>query len=226
MLKRNWAPLLISGILFFVTFFHSNRYIESRIWTKWESLFIFCFLIYFLFLYKRKEKLKIDAFYLSVSSFSALLLIKTIIEDSYFYYSWYIICFWIMYSFFYFYNLSKYFLYNAFSLTALVLSVCGLIQYFDGSNFLVGTFDNPAGYSLSLVLLFPFIVYLWHLYSRNKQKWIYAIIGVMVILAVFLSGSRTALISIMLMIVYLVPQKFKCITYFLLLVLFFIFYKK
>lgn len=134
MLKKNWKSLLISCIVFLITFSHSNAFIESQIWVKWAIIFVFCPLIGVLHFSKRKNEIQIDVFYLVVSSFSALLLIKAIIEDSFVYYSCYIICFWILYSFFYFNNLSKYFLYNAFAFIVLALSVSGFIQYLAGYN--------------------------------------------------------------------------------------------
>ena len=148
-----------------------------------------------------------------VSSFFALLLAKAIIQDSFIYYSWYIICFWIMYSFFYFNRLSKKLLHNVFALIALILSISGFIQFFSGYNFIVGTFDNPAGYSLSLVLLFPFALHLCRCYPHNKLRWIYGGICITVAIAICLSESRTAIIAIALIFACLTPSKYKYVTW-------------
>ena len=223
MLKRKWKTLLISSIVFLITFFQSSAFIESFIWTKWGIIFSLCPFIYLYLLYfcKKKHRIKIDIFYLLVSVFSAALLIKSLLEGSFVYYSWYIVCFWGLYSFFYFNKVSKKLLYNIFTSIILILSIAGFIQYFNGYKFITGTFDNPAGYSSSLVLLLPFLFHLYFFRTHNnRKKWIYAVISIMAVAAIILSESRTAIIALTFIATFFVPIKYKRITYSFLLLLF------
>ena len=209
MLKRNWKTLLISFIIFLVTFFHSDTFIEGDIWTKWSLLLLFSPLIGLVLFIERKKVIQMDVFYLLVSSFSLLLLLKAVIENAHFYYMGYIIAFWLLYSYFYFNKISRFLLYHVFAFAALVLSAIGYIQYFSGDNFMIGVYDNPAGFAFSLTLFLPFILYLWKYCKNRIIAFLYALIIIIIIVAVLLSASRTAIIAVSFIIISLFFVKHK-----------------
>jgi hypothetical protein len=76
----------------------------------------------------------------------------------------------------------------------------GILQYFNilpaGNGFqITGSFDNPAGFAASLCAGFPFLFYF--VFKGKSWKRILAIAAdVIVILAIFFSGSRAGIISL------------------------------
>lgn len=221
MLKKNWKTLLISAIVLLITFFHSNIFIEGVVWTKWAILLFVSPLIGFTLFMRRKKKIQVDFFYLLVSSFSLLLLFKAIImEHAFFYYTWYIIVFWLLYSFFYFNKILRVLLYHVFVFAGVILSIIGYIQYFTGSRFIVGVYDNPAGFAFSLTLFLPFIFCLWKHCKNHKTIFYYAAATAMLIVVVLLSASRTAIVALFYIIISTCFVKYKKYSYSVLSILF------
>lgn len=220
MLKKNWKTLLISATVFLITFFHCNIFIEGVVWTKWALLLLASPLIGITLFLGKKKRIQVDSFFLLVSSFSLLLLFKAIMEHAFFHYTWYIIAFWLLYSFFYFNKISRILLYHVFVFTGAILSIIGYIQYFTGDKFIVGVYDNPAGFAFSLTLFLPFIFYLWKHCKNHKTVFYYAATTAMLIVAVLLSASRTAIIAVFYIIISTCFVKYKKYTYSVLCILF------
>src|SRR5690606_41198715 len=76
-----------------------------------------------------------------------------------------------------------------------ILAIQGILQFFgiltpNGIFRVTGSFDNPAGFAICLSIGFPACYYHW----TQPNKWgkrLSIVVGVLIILAVLLSGSRT-----------------------------------
>jgi len=76
-----------------------------------------------------------------------------------------------------------------------ILAIQGVLQFLDiltanGIFRVTGSFDNPAGFAICLSIGFPACYYLW----TQPNKWgkrLSIVVGLLIILAVLLSGSRT-----------------------------------
>ena len=90
------------------------------------------------------------------------------------------------------------------SVSALLLSLYGIAQHckiLPSSNdpFIgVGNFDNPAGYASVLAFSLPFVLY--HVVSDKKTiQYIAQIICIIILVAIALTSSRTAILAVILM---------------------------
>jgi O-antigen ligase len=79
-------------------------------------------------------------------------------------------------------------------------AVYGILQYAKilpsiGSFRITGSFDNPAGFAACLCAVFPTIFYVLVI-NRLGQSWFTAITATIIASAIFLSGSRSGMISL------------------------------
>lgn len=116
--------------------------------------------------------------------------------------------FFILYSFFYFNKLNKYSFYSTLTLASIILLLIGYYQFFSGYQYIVGIYDNPAGFSCTLVCLLPFIYELWSGSRNLLTKYFLGIIIVFILIIIILSESRTAIISIIVISSLLMPKKY------------------
>lgn len=98
-----------------------------------------------------------------------------------------------------------------FALTAFVESIIFIYAVFCGYVplcGLFGTFDNPAGFACCLSISLPFYFYLFRDTSYSLfLRSVIAFMAVFVSVAIIVSGSRTGLISIVLVAVLMLPLK-------------------
>lgn len=86
-------------------------------------------------------------------------------------------------------------------IVGVIQAIYGILQYVGifASNHhrfsITGSFDNPAGFSSILALLFPIGLY-WCIKSKKQEQILVSFFLGLVLLAVVLSGSRTGLLSI------------------------------
>ncbi len=100
------------------------------------------------------------------------------------------------------------------SISCFFLAIYGIMQRIAifPSNYhlgISGGFDNPAGYTASLCAGFPMILYLLRLY---RSKWVIGSItfaGLLIIISVILSGSRTGILSLTVVLLIWVLLKVK-----------------
>lgn len=75
---------------------------------------------------------------------------------------------------------------------------------------MIGPFNNPAGISASLVIIYPFSLY-FCINFRGSKKWIALIISFLISLTIVLSGARAAIVSMIVclitFIIHLVKRK-------------------
>lgn len=129
------------------------------------------------------------------------------VEEADYYFKWGVLSFFTLYSFFYFNKLNECSFYSTLTLASIILSLIGYYQFFSGYQYIVGIYDNPAGFSCTLVCLLPFIYKLWR-DSRNLLiKYFLGIIIVSILIVIILSESRTAIISIIVISSLLIPKK-------------------
>lgn len=103
------------------------------------------------------------------------------------------------------------------SVLSCVLAIYGVLQYFfilpSHSIYKVtGTFDNPAGFASCLCFCLPFTAFL----IRHLNKYVRLIgwiIGSLIVTAVFLSYSRSGIISIFTIIILFLSERFIAKTY-------------
>jgi tetratricopeptide (TPR) repeat protein len=94
-----------------------------------------------------------------------------------------------------------------FTCLAIIIALVGFMQYIGvvntENNFsVVGTFNNPAGIASMLVILLPFIFYLFKIKLKNNllKNIILLLTITFVCIVVFISGSRSGIVSIVLVI--------------------------
>lgn len=178
---------------------HSTLFFEELIWPKWEFLFLSSALIGISCSLTKSHIIKVDSFYVCITIFSFCLLLKLHIENADYYHIWSLLSFWLLYSFFYFYKFHKSHLYLTFTLVSVVLSLMGYYQFLSNDLFIVGEYDNPAGFSSTLVCLLPFIYKKWNNTSKLLNKHILGSAILFILIIILLSESRAAVISIWVM---------------------------
>ena len=87
-----------------------------------------------------------------------------------------------------------------------VLQLCGIFQINIGSS--VGTFDNLAGFSACLSLSFP-VGFLHYSEYKKKERLFFIISKVLSVFALALYGSRTGLISVLLVLIIISFRRYK-----------------
>lgn len=92
------------------------------------------------------------------------------------------------------------------SLGIFLLSLYGILQYFSFvdtySGFSVtGNFDNPGAYAAALAAGFPICLFMSKSTSSKKEKYLYIITSIFVLIATFLSRSRSGIVSVLIAIV-------------------------
>jgi O-antigen ligase len=98
-------------------------------------------------------------------------------------------------------------LFTFFSFLALALSLWGIVQLigqfpsYNDSFAITGPFDNPAGISTSLVVLFPFSLY-FCCYSERKYRLLAIIVAILVVTVIILSQARTAIASVSMIFIF------------------------
>ncbi|WP_368122200.1 O-antigen ligase family protein [Bacteroides thetaiotaomicron] len=93
---------------------------------------------------------------------------------------------------------------NVLVITVSFQALYGILQYFNVlspiTKFQVtGSFDNPAGFVASLVVAFPFFL-LAFIRAKKNIRWGIACLSVIVVIAVFLSESRTGILSLVIIL--------------------------
>ena len=91
----------------------------------------------------------------------------------------------------------------------------GLLQYFnvfssDSVYPITGSFDNPAGFAITLSAGFPFIGFLIQKGNHKYIQYLGWIIGIILLVAVFLSGSRAGIVSIVAICTIFFNSRFIC----------------
>ena len=91
----------------------------------------------------------------------------------------------------------------------------GLLQYFNvfSSNSvypITGSFDNPAGFAITLSASFPFIGFLIQKSNHKYIQYLGWTIGIILLVAVFLSGSRAGIVSIVAICTIFFYSRFIC----------------
>ena len=91
----------------------------------------------------------------------------------------------------------------------------GLLQYFNvfSSNSvypITGSFDNPAGFAITLSAGFPFIGFLIQKSNHKYIQYLGWTIGIILLAAVFLSGSRAGIVSIVAICTIFFYSRFIC----------------
>ena len=91
----------------------------------------------------------------------------------------------------------------------------GLLQYFnvfssDSVYPITGSFDNPAGFAITLSAGFPFIGFLIQKGNHKYIQYLGWIIGIILLVAVFLSGSRAGIVSIVAICTIFFYSRFIC----------------
>ena len=91
----------------------------------------------------------------------------------------------------------------------------GLLQYFNvfSSNSvypITGSFDNPAGFAITLSAGFPFIGFLIQKSNHKYIQYLGWTIGIILLVAVFLSGSRAGIVSIVAICTIFFYSRFIC----------------
>lgn len=100
-------------------------------------------------------------------------------------------------------------------------AIYGILQYFNifpgSSDFIVtGSFDNPAGFVSSLCVSFPFILYYC---KEDKIQFLFCVIGCVVICtAIVLSGNRSGIISILILLFLFKQNKIREVRYLFVLI--------
>ena len=93
----------------------------------------------------------------------------------------------------------------AFVATSFIVALHGLLQYVGvlapmGIFRVIGSFDNPAGYAMSLSMMFPFV--LLGMTAKDRYLCLFSqITFVVVLVALFLTESRTGMMSILIVLV-------------------------
>lgn len=87
---------------------------------------------------------------------------------------------------------------NILAIAGILQALYGLLQYAGWINIhspfsILGSFDNPAGFAVSIVLCYPFLLYQT---SIGKRKTLKLIACLLLIIAVILSESRTGMLAL------------------------------
>lgn len=181
-----------------------NSFFQSELKSKWYWLYLSISVCCLLFLFVRlKKSLKIDSsgfFLIFIFSYSFLLALS-----SQFVFSFLLQCILFFIIYILSFQVIDKQIFKIFSILlsiiAFFMSLYGLAQYFgllqSGEHFnIVGSFNNPIGYTSMLALCTPFTL---HLSLSIDKRWIrnFVRIGFMIICtAVVLSTSRTGIIAI------------------------------
>ena len=75
-----------------------------------------------------------------------------------------------------------------------MLQWMGIAKTFHADFSITGNYDNPAGFSATLCISFPYLFYLYKKYSNAFVRTGVALSAILVVLCLFLSGSRTGLL--------------------------------
>lgn len=101
-----------------------------------------------------------------------------------------------------------------FTFLALIVSLWGFGQFiglfssYNGSFSVTGPFDNPAGISASLVVLFPFSLYCCF-YLEKKHCLFAIIVACLTVVVIILSKARTSILATFVIIIFFLIRQFK-----------------
>lgn len=219
----------ICRVILFTTLFciilHTDKlFFDRYIYSKWIFLFVGAAALIFLYTIKIQcFKLRINKIGIFITVTSLIWLVKLVIElstDKIFV----LVSFLIYYHFFYNIVRKNIRINRVFILllciTGLILSISALVQYINGSYLICGTYDNPAGLTLTLACITPFII----LTIKKSQ---YLFIKILLFsfifmngLVIYLSTSRIGIISYLFVIIYPLFKQHKYILITLLSVIF------
>lgn len=215
--------LIISTLLILsVVFVRSSSFFDGLVWLKWEVFFFGTSILGCILAADKHLTLSVNKFYILVSFFLLCLLIKTVSDSSLSYARWCIVAFWILYSYFSCYNFSESYIYELYTFIAFFLALVGCYQKISGYTFMTGTYDNPAGFSVSLVCLLPFVCYRLQTSSIKSRIYFYLFVALIACAAIIFSQSRAAIIALIPIFLYYIPVRYK--KYLCLLILLFLVY--
>ncbi|MDE5678461.1 O-antigen ligase family protein [Phocaeicola sp.] len=176
-------------------------FVEPTTTIKWIAFQLIILIGAILFIgrnIKKKILCNVDAIYLCVTSAIFYIIIRVFIASphhTFFIYNF--VSFWLAYSFFIINNnsLPSLKVNKILLLIGVVLSVWGILHFIQNYTFVTGSFDNPAGFSISLSCIFPFACELIQKTTLKKKKTLYYIGGIIIFSSVLISQSRTGTIA-------------------------------
>lgn len=197
--KRELKILLFFAITTFLAVFaYSNCYIDKYIAAKWDFAAMAVFSVVAYLLYEKSIlTLILDKVTILLCIAVIYMFIRSVLSTNMDYELYY----YVMFIALYFFSKSwrHDYIPHIFIFGAVAQSVLGIVQYYvaEGGAFqmgIVGSFDNLAGYTACLALVYPLC---FLLLNRSRLEKILAFIAMAVIIAgIILSGYRTAILSI------------------------------
>lgn len=147
--------------------------------------------------WKRKTHLSIDLLSMSFTVFMGYLFVRSLFIPQYVHCA-YIGAAWILFALLRNRETSTEVFSLIISVAGVLQAVYGLLQYIGcmevQSYFSIfGSFDNPAGFAVSIVLCYPFLL---HRASIGKRKKLKLLACLFLIIVVVLSGSRTGMLAL------------------------------
>lgn len=146
---------------------------------------------------KRRIKLPVDNLFISFTVFMGYIFIHSLFTPHYIQ-SAYIVAGWIL--FILIRNIENHteIFGGILAIAGVLQALYGLLQYVGWINIhsyfsILGSFDNPAGFAVSIVLCYPFLLHQTPIGKRNVLKLIACFL---LIIAVILSGSRTGMLAL------------------------------
>ncbi|EOS15033.1 O-antigen ligase family protein [Phocaeicola sartorii] len=175
--------------------------VEPTITIKWIAFQLIILIGAILFIgrnIKKKILCNVDAIYICITLAIFYITIRAFIASPHhisFIYNF--ISFWLIYSFFIINNnsLSNLKINKILLLTGVILSVWGISHFIKNNTFVTGSFDNPAGFSISLSCIFPFACELIQKTASKRMKILYYIGAFIIFSSVLASQSRTGIIA-------------------------------
>lgn len=201
--------ILILGTLCSILF-TSKLFVDTIIYPKWIILSVFIFIITILCNTTSKNKYRIDALYVFIFAFILYMLIHStsFFSSCEYMFLFHLTGFFLLYSYFYF-NKSAIradYFHDALCLAGIVQSIIAIVQLLR-HDLISGASDNSTGLAISLVSIFPFVYLPSRTMRVNWRKNIYVISSGLIILTVILSGCRTCIIALAVMISFMVCSK-------------------
>ena len=183
-------------------------FVEPSFTVKWESWLFLSFLGGCLLVLSRKgipNAMNVDRLYLYVSLLTTYLSARAYMIDFDIIALMYGSSFWLVYSYFYFERevaWLDYWITVGLVFVGVIQAITGIVQYIGGDNFVMGTYDNPAGFAISLACILPFGCSAISRTGSDKTKYLYETGLILIIIAVLLSDSRTGIIASLIVLLF------------------------
>lgn len=221
LLFKNKFSTFISLIIFVcIIFTTDNGVVCENNYSKW---LFFCGGAFFLLFLIHFSKFYISDIYILITATTFIWLVKLLIEQS-------MGCFFTSFSFLIYYTL---FYFNksqtrradivpvsSFIFIGLMLSISAIIQYTNGFTLISGTYDNPAGLTLTLALITPFVISILKTTQCRVVKVLLVACIIINGLTIYISASRTGMIAYLFVIAYPFWGKYKKVLFVSLIVTF------